>query len=87
VGLYRRVRRRAHGKADQELEDLRANLVASGGVEADLHEDRKVSRLTVEGLDTDGVGERVSQELERVGIYYGGQRQNGRPCREAAREG
>jgi hypothetical protein len=52
------------GEPGEELEELRAELAASEGVAAVLHEDREMFHLRVEGLE-------VSGAVERTDIGYG----------------
>jgi hypothetical protein len=60
------------GGLEGELEDFQANLVASEGIEAVLHEDREVFHLRVEGLDALAATKRVNEAIERAGFGYGG---------------
>jgi hypothetical protein len=58
------------GGQDEVLEELCANLPASAGVTAVLHEDEEVFYLRVEGLNAPGVTDRASEATERAGPDY-----------------
>ncbi len=51
------------GGLGEELEELRAELAASQGVTAVLHEDREVFHLRVEALDISEVEQKVNEAV------------------------
>jgi hypothetical protein len=58
------------GGLDEELDELLANLAATGGIMEVVHEDREVFHLKVDHLDAPAIEEKVAGAMEQAGIGY-----------------